>query len=646
MTVYTTNAYSGPFTADGIVRAFPFTFTVLSANDVQVLVNGGEVTSGFAISLSSTAAGGSVVFDLAPAAGAVILIALDPSFTQTADFQDGAAWRAASVNAANDRAVLRDQVLQRDVARSLLVPLGEAGGALPGAAVRANGFLAFDNAGLPIVSLGTGADVGLRGDLAAASGTGLLGFTPLATGGVRRSLQDKVDDLINVRDFGAALDGVTDDYPAFLRAYNACASGGTVFVPYTAGGAYLSANPDAGTKPIIWSLDIGVKLSGPGIGSPSTGAGTFGSLRTNPWLRVNGKSVYSDLTTLPSPVGGAVVGDSWEFRALDAAKSYKAITGTITNGSAVMTAVSDTSGIYPGDAIMAVSSITGWPLATGRSDAMRVVSVSGNTITFGPDAGAGQATPTPWTGATTVGASFKIRRRQLMAGWYSGLSTGTVDNIDVHHELWNPVLNITGSAGAAIEIDLNCYANTSDFSRALFITGGGSGTTIGGVPTGNIIAIDIQRGGQIDWGTGISLRRTRVGLYTNAKFPIKIDTSYLNGVTGSTETIGYGIHFENITGLKGALFEGAQLANNADAIWLQRATDTAPTGNFLNLYAADGTTRLGFWSVSGELHATGLHVLAGGVLNMETTFTPGAVSATGYTTIKVQGVTYKLLLAA
>jgi len=62
------------------------------------------------------------------------------------------------------------------------------------------------------------ADV-VRGDaLSAADGAGLVGFQQSGAGAVARTLQDKMREVVSVRDFGAVGDGVSDDTAAFTAA--------------------------------------------------------------------------------------------------------------------------------------------------------------------------------------------------------------------------------------------------------------------------------------------------------------------------------------------------------------------------------------------------------------------------------------------
>jgi len=122
MAVSTTNAFDGPFIANGVATTFPFTFTALTDADVTVEINGVAV-SGYSVTIAG-GGGGSVIFDSAPTSGEIYIL-LDPSFQQLTQFEDGSAWLASAVNRVNDRSALREQRNKRDTDRALKVPLGE-----------------------------------------------------------------------------------------------------------------------------------------------------------------------------------------------------------------------------------------------------------------------------------------------------------------------------------------------------------------------------------------------------------------------------------------------------------------------------------------------------------------------------------------
>jgi hypothetical protein len=94
-------------------------------------------------------------------------------------------------------------------------------------------FLALDAGGNATYSTGTGADAGLRTDLAASGGSALAGFLQSGTGAVSRSVQSKLRERVSARDFGATGDGTTNDAPAIQVAldYVGGAGGGSVFLP-------------------------------------------------------------------------------------------------------------------------------------------------------------------------------------------------------------------------------------------------------------------------------------------------------------------------------------------------------------------------------------------------------------------------------
>ncbi|NKJ43055.1 hypothetical protein [Novosphingobium sp. SG720] len=178
MAVSTTNAYDGPFSANGVTLSFPFTFTAQSTADVAVLLDDQPITAGYTVELYE-GGGGTVTFAAAPGPGKLV-VWLDPDFTQTTAFENGSAWLAAPVNLANDRAALRDQALSRDLKRCMRIPLGENAGTLPSAAKRKGKFFAFSPIdGTAVLADAVNGDALLRSDMAstdANKGATLVGI--------------------------------------------------------------------------------------------------------------------------------------------------------------------------------------------------------------------------------------------------------------------------------------------------------------------------------------------------------------------------------------------------------------------------------------------------------------------------------------
>ncbi len=98
-------------------------------------------------------------------------------------------------------------------------------------------------------------DVDLRGNLAESSGSSLIGFVSAGAGAVARTVQDRLREVVSVKDFGAVGDGVTDDIAAINAAIAAAAlNGRAVFFPK---GNYAISSP------IIWNKPIAIYTVSP-----------------------------------------------------------------------------------------------------------------------------------------------------------------------------------------------------------------------------------------------------------------------------------------------------------------------------------------------------------------------------------------------
>lgn len=128
-------------------------------------------------------------------------------YTQDLDIVNAGGFYPETVEEQLDLIVMGVQQLADLAGRAVTVPVGETVSELLNADERAGRFLAFDVNGDVIVSTGTGADAGLRTDLAATTGATLVG---LADGG---TVQDGFDalagDLSTVASAADAYDGAS-----------------------------------------------------------------------------------------------------------------------------------------------------------------------------------------------------------------------------------------------------------------------------------------------------------------------------------------------------------------------------------------------------------------------------------------------------
>lgn len=93
-----------------------------------------------------------------------------------------------------------------------------------------------------------------------STGSSKVGFLQAGASAVNRTVQAKLRDIVNVKDFGAVGDGVANDTAAFIAAHAALpVNGGAIYIP---AGTYLIASTVAFTKPVYMYGDGSVINSG------------------------------------------------------------------------------------------------------------------------------------------------------------------------------------------------------------------------------------------------------------------------------------------------------------------------------------------------------------------------------------------------
>ncbi|MFM4359255.1 phage tail fiber protein [Klebsiella pneumoniae] len=91
------------YTANGLTTVFAYEFYLISASDIQVTINGNEVTSGYTVSGVGNTNGGEVTFLTAPSNGSTVIFErVTPTYRLT-DYQDNGDLLADTVNKDFDR---------------------------------------------------------------------------------------------------------------------------------------------------------------------------------------------------------------------------------------------------------------------------------------------------------------------------------------------------------------------------------------------------------------------------------------------------------------------------------------------------------------------------------------------------------------
>ena len=434
---------------------------------------------------------------------------------------------------------------------------------------------------------------------------------------VKQNITDK--PFINVKNYGATGDGVTDDYQAFVNAIAAARDTGyTLIVP--SGSYYISAEPavtdlNSGDN-LNLLLDYNVEFTGAGAGNPNNPVfnGKLLSPVCNKGNRLRGWS-FKSYDQSPSPAGNGSTLHSIEWLA-DTTDDYIDITGSIANGSYTMT-VSSTDGISLGAGVVPVGTITDFPDGSTKQNTARVVAIdyANNTIDIGfpsanPSAWAGIATASPWTGASISNQAFRIRKRAWNVTQFIGALAGS-GNVDRIAYGQNIVTSSNGNMTYGIELDMDFgstqAANADIIHKGLYILGFGTAAPL-------TRAISIEHSAS-NWTSAINVQNAYHGMdLDNVAGGISIHKEFYNRSTNATVPLEFGIRSDDFGDaelvVKLPFVAASQIVNGASAIYLKRADDTTPLGYYLECVDTTGAKLFGI-DAGGNIEANAATINSG-----------------------------------
>lgn len=234
------------YTGNGTQTEFIYPFPILNSAQLKISIDASEQLTQFSILNAGKTTGGTVIFDYAPATGAMITLERVLPLQRISDFIEGGELAANALNNEFDYLMASTQQIDENQKPMLRFDKNEAlpDPVIPSKTVRANKVLGFDGNGALELFETT--------DTYASPN-----YTQNGSGAISRSLNDKAREFVSVKDFGAIGDGIEDDTNPIK---NALAAHDCIFIP-------------PGTYRITATLEIG-------DGKLITGAGAVSIIKT------------------------------------------------------------------------------------------------------------------------------------------------------------------------------------------------------------------------------------------------------------------------------------------------------------------------------------------------------------------------------
>lgn len=238
------------YVGNGVATTFAYTFPIFEDADIVVTradTDGVEtvltLNTDYTVTGAGLSTGGNVVLSSALASNYLLNVTSNTAKTQTYDIRSNPTYRPDNMERALDRQVRMIQEVGRETDKAVRLAVTQTGvnprlpladaGKLIGWKEDGTGLDNFSQ--VPEALVGSAMEAVMTASTL-ANARSLMGpwgdALVTATGGnAARSLANRFADEVNVKDYGAAGDGVTDDRAAIMAAIAAITAGATLFFP-------------------------------------------------------------------------------------------------------------------------------------------------------------------------------------------------------------------------------------------------------------------------------------------------------------------------------------------------------------------------------------------------------------------------------